>query len=439
MNSLKDIQDIPFQQRVCIFGAGQCGVELLSLLEKSRKDISVIFFVDSFATGDVSGKKIYAPSQLHSLREEIDIIIVSSRSEEFCSEISSFLVKERISNYYFLHPLFGENIQVKDNGLYAVYDLSVSPCSFDVITFLCMAEVERIKLKCNYMHVIIIPPEHDRYGDKENVNWRIRNLLLPCCWLMPSCRDATICSSRGEASPLLSNSKNKIFPFGYSIENPVAQYLYYLFKETCSTTPSFPTLKATNISKTFVSEWITYNQLHGKKIISITLREYGKPESRNSNLREWIRFARNLDTEIYAPVFIRDTFCAFTLSEVDFGEFLCFQEVPWNMELRMALYEECYLNMFSTGGPPLLCVMNSSTRYLIFKIHVEGELVASSYLLNSFIVPLGGQFVNSSKLRRIVWDDDSYESIMKEFDVFVKDAELLELDLSNVGGDCINE
>ena len=100
----------------------------------------------------------------------------------------------------------------RQNALYAFYDLEVMAASFDIIPFLIFAEKCRVTQKLESLHIIIVPGSKQGFAkgyfeyyqsvtpDKKKVRfayleWRVRNILVPCCWLMPSCKQLTVCTS----------------------------------------------------------------------------------------------------------------------------------------------------------------------------------------------------------------------------------------------------
>src|SRR5215469_2479601 len=110
--------------------------------------------------------------------------------------------------------------------LLAVYDLSVSPTSFDLTTFLALADLHRRRSANGAMHVIFVPaPGAGFWGnesfDVEQKRWRMRNLLVPLCSLWPSCRGVTVLAKRDEARHWLRRARGQIFPVGYRLDRPV--------------------------------------------------------------------------------------------------------------------------------------------------------------------------------------------------------------------------
>ena len=93
--------------------------------------------------------------------------------------------------------------------LYAFYDLSVSPVSFDIIAFLAEADRVRREQGLDGIHVVVVPVASDgkRLEDlysKTHETWRLDQIVAPACGLMPSVQGVTICASRDQAAPFLA-------------------------------------------------------------------------------------------------------------------------------------------------------------------------------------------------------------------------------------------
>lgn len=205
--------------------------------------------------------------------------------------------------------------------LYAFYDLMVSPATFDFVGFLVLAELERKEAGCSSLHLVFVPgpsegfrandlEEYCRLGgvdyDIDSMRWRLRNILLPCCWLVPSCQQVTVCTSREEAQALEASLVKHMFPKGYTVRFPKESYSLRWLIATTSQGIVLPTIRATPQARRFVSDWIQ-SRSDERKVITITLRECSYEPYRNSDFRVWGAFARSLDSSIYCPTVIRDT------------------------------------------------------------------------------------------------------------------------------------
>jgi hypothetical protein len=320
----------------------------------------------------------------------------------------------------------------RNDVLYVFYDLEVlAPC-FDIIPVLVLAEKTRIINGLNALHIIIVPGSYNGFAkgmfeyyqsltpDKtqiqfEYLEWRVRNILVPCCWLMPSCKQLTVCTSRKEAWEIESFLAKHIFPDNYLVNVPINPNKDIFLMGVTPENPFVPSIAATLPACDFVSDWIKTN-CNGKKVVTITLREATYELDRNSNIQHWINFARSLDKNTFFPVFIRDTETAFQPIPEEMAGLTIFQEACWNLEIRAALYQMSYLNLFVSGGPMILSWFNSKSRFLLFKVIIESVFNSTEESTNYYGLFVGKQPSYFSEFQKIVWADDSYELIRKEFD-----------------------
>lgn len=313
--------------------------------------------------------------------------------------------------------------------LYAFYDLAVSGPSFDIMSFLVIAEARRKELGCSSLHIVIVPgPDWGfRAGDLESyhklgaphydvnhVRWRLRNVLVPCCWLIPSCQHVTVCTSRAEAQVLQASLVKHVFPSRYTVRFPKKSHSLLNVAGAAPKGVSLSSIEATPQARRFVDDWIQ-NRANGLKVVTITLRECPYQRDRNSNLEAWGAFARSLDTSIYYPIVIRDTETAFQHLPPPLHGTVVFPEASWNVELRAALYEMSYLNMSVVNGTNVLVFFNPKAPYLIFKMITPscGPTTIDHYR-EAGLEP-GSQFAHATPLQRLVWEDDRLEVIQGSF------------------------
>lgn len=311
--------------------------------------------------------------------------------------------------------------------LYAFYDLAVSPATFDIVKFLLLAELEQKRAACDLLHVVIAPglaegfregkiEAYHRAGavdyDIDSLRWRLRNILVPCCWQIPSCREVTVCMSREEAQTFQASLVKYVFPKGYTVRFPKANYDERYILEATSKGAILPSIQATPQACRFVSDWI-HLKAGKRKVITITLRECSWHLDRNSNLNEWGAFARSLDPNIYCPVLLRDTEAAFKPLPSELNGLLVFPEASWNIELRVALYELSYLNMFTNSGPSTLCRLDRQARSITFKLITS--TFDEEYIRYSWGIEPGSQLEFQTPFQRLVWEDDRLEVIKNAF------------------------
>ncbi len=302
--------------------------------------------------------------------------------------------------------------------LYAFYDLAMSPPTFDVVDFLLLAELERRETGCAALHVVIVPGrnqgfrEGDAPYDLDSKHWRLRNILVPCCWLIPMCQHVTVCVSREEAQEIQGVLAKRVFPKGYTVRVPIERHMYSHVVAATSSGAVLPSLQATPQAKAFMKEWLQL-RAGDRRVITMTLRECSYQPERNSRLEDSVRFARSLDPTAYCPVFVRDIETAVKPPPAELAGLLVCDAAVWSVELRAALYELSYLNMGVNNGHCILFMLNQRSRYLLFKMITPSVGVTTERFLRHIGIPPGSQLPGATPFQRIVWNDDELH-VMKE-------------------------
>lgn len=326
---------------------------------------------------------------------------------------------------------------LSDKVLYAFYDFAISPVTFDLVQFLVLAESERKKLNCDSLHIVFVPGPNDGFSpveisvyrklgqkdcDIDSMRWRLRNIMLSLCWLIPSCRGITVCTSLEEARILQNSIAKYVFPRDYDVQFPKEGYSLFELSKAESQGDVSGYIQATSQARRFVKEWIDQRDIRKRKIIAITLRWCPYQRERNNNMKAWSKFIKSLDPTIYYPIVVRDTWTAFKPLPLEFENFCIFEEACWNMELRIALYELCYLNLSVNCGPIVLCIFDSRTRYLLFRrINLSGINMARFF--RSEGLEVDSQYRHATPFQRVVWKDDTYPIIQEEFEKMCKKIE----------------
>ena len=174
-----------------------------------------------------------------------------------------------------------------------------------------------------------------------------------------------------------------------------------------------PNVKSTPRAIQYVDEWIKLNA-RGRKVITITLREFSRVPDRNSSLKDWGDFAGSLDTNIYFPVILRDTDKDFQSIPKELESVTLFHQPVWNIELRSALYELSYLNLLKDNGIGVFCYLNHSVKYLYF--HSMTDSLIEYW--HSAGISYGESFAWSNEFQKIVWEKDDLINIKQEFEIY---------------------
>jgi|GEM_PF-790810 len=300
--------------------------------------------------------------------------------------------------------------------LHAFYDLSVSPLSFDFLTYLVEAERTRREKYLDYLHLVFVPQSVDRQHPERlfaetHGSWRMHNLLIPSCWLLPSCKNVTLCNSREEAELVLKNLATHVFPAKYTVDKPLAHHHTGWPIISGHLGKNIQFLEASEQARAYARQWLG-EHAKGKKAVALTLREATFTPKRNSDVAEWFKFAHLLKENGFFPVILRDIETALDSPSPEFEGTAMFPEGVFNLELRMALYQECHISAFVSNGPSTPCYYCRDARYLYF---VTGEWLHDTPPLFNRIGLAHGQtppFANH--YQRWLWSGQDADRFMEE-------------------------
>ena len=335
------------------------------------------------------------------------------------------------------HPLGG----IQKDVLYAFYDGSRNVFhsndsfyaynSFDMMTFLFLAENKRIERNLRGIYVVIHLGEGSnfwRYSEQSrefghNGHWRFFNMVIQSLALLPSLTGFCVCSTPQEVRRFWAGHWRTSFPDGYSYYFPtVAHSIRSVFALPENAKGR---LESGCEARRQIDRWI---ELHGqqKRIITITLREYRYFQKRNSNVEAWARFCETIDTDKYCVVVLRDTDAAFDTG-VKFGDAILFAVPCFNLQLRLALYEKAYLNLGTNCGC-LAAYFYSDCNYLYFMQTVDDDpdygFASKNEWERAGVIPNKTfAFRYQKGHQKMIWERDSYEVIRKEFDLMTNAME----------------
>ena len=260
-------------------------------------------------------------------------------------------------------------MKADEQTLFAFYDLTVSPLSYDFISFLIVAEEERLVLGVEDLHLVIVPFEsgvghwnNTQFG-LDHTMWRLNQLVLPLSQLLPSLSGFTKCSSRDHARKIFSSSGSKVYPIGYTVDNPIERHHTGWSILAAHRGKNLQHLRATPESRNYARQWL--DEHAGDKLpVALTLREARFTNSRDSNLEVWSEFAHNLLEEGYFPFILRDIDTALKIPPSLFEGITFAPEGVFNLELRMGLYEESHICAFVANGPAQVCFYDRNVQFL---------------------------------------------------------------------------
>jgi tetratricopeptide (TPR) repeat protein len=306
------------------------------------------------------------------------------------------------------------------NPLTAFFDLQVCPITFDFVVFAALAEMERVRRDCATIHYVIVPGDKDGFReddltyDLSQKQWRILNIVLPGCWLFGGHVSVSVCANREEALQIEERSAGPIFPEAYSVHQPVGDFLWSGVTAAAACGEPIPHVRPSPQATDFIRTWLG-NRTDGKRPVAITLRESSHGAVRNSNIEDWIGFARTLDTETYCPIFVRDTERFGEPPLDDLKDFVICEAASLHIDLRVALYEQSWLNLVIPNGPGVLGMLSGSIRFIMFKMLTEEFANTSTGHVQSLGFKIGGQVPHATPFQRLVWEPDDSDVIQREF------------------------
>jgi hypothetical protein len=233
--------------------------------------------------------------------------------------------------------------------LTAFCDLERVPVSYDVVTWIVRAMMERDARKCSRLHVVFVPKEDGLGGfsrhwgphDEHAARWRLWHIAIPACVLAGA--TVTLAPSRDFAK----NSITRLDSWWWPEER---SHLAAPIMSAARAGVSIPKLRASPAARRYVSEWLLSEQ---RPVVTLTIRRQANDQARNSSREEWSKLAAWLASS-RCVVWLDDTNDALSQGR-GFAEL--------DLDLRLALYERAVMNIVGNNGPAAL-LWHSAAPYL---------------------------------------------------------------------------
>ena len=435
-------------QRALIYGTGSSASYFIEqFIDQHRHDYQLVAVTDNQLKFDTfEGIPCYAMSDIQNL--EYDIIVVASWA---ISDIAQRLEKHNVSRsqiYWFQHNKnrlvhcdhpdahVSHHELTSDKVLYAFYDLDVARATYDVLGFLCLADMAREQAGCDAVHVVVVNASNNDFNiaargiisTKEHI-WRKRQILAQSCGLLPTCTGFSFTSTREEAKDIFHRASH-VFPQDYQVESPVACWefdnLFKVTQQENDVSRLQASEQALTLAQQFLAQVNPPENGFTKKVVCITLRDSEIKPARNSNMAAWQAFIQQLDKNTYFPLILPDTDNSWSASLAELVAntgAATFNEACFNVELRMAIYELSYVNLGVNNGPMHLCALSPSCRYIMYKQVTEDYAHTSTQSFIDRGFTIGGDFAGANRLQKLVWEDDDLNVIQTSFERLVADIE----------------
>ncbi|WP_158671929.1 hypothetical protein [Bradyrhizobium guangdongense] len=258
--------------------------------------------------------------------------------------------------------------------LTAVYDLAVSPPTFDFVAFLVSAERRRLEIGADALEVVLMPGPAGGFRADQlppfTVEARLgmrRNIVEAMCALLPSCRSIWILDVRHALN------REQVFPVGYRVEDPISHYGTRRMIECIS--PDFaPLTTALPASRS-------------SRVVSFSMRESSYWPTRNVCRKAWLEAARVLDRKGFEVAIIPDI------------DAPAFPDGPWTVNHvaatdlmeRARVYETAAVNLFVASGPMCMALFMKRARSVVVRMEFDGAPCTNAGFLAASGLPPGSQ------------------------------------------------
>jgi hypothetical protein len=281
--------------------------------------------------------------------EEADRIKIICAGREFLTSWTMFKQAEMFPKFAANLTSFGCTLVVHGEGLLptvarelatpeggpsdACYNMTNGPASFDFITWLVNAEMDRKRRGAPApLRVAFVPgPEEGfRPADVQNVPEKVQileNVMRPALELFGAV----------EAEDAVNGRQ--------------FHYWYRPITDASRIGEEVPRCKPPVESVLDVKGWMIKQGIFEKDALVITLRETRYTQERNSNLVAWTKFAKKRQDEGFRVIFVRDTLKA----DERLDNFLIYPLAARDLHIRTALYSLAKCNLtIATGAAELL-------------------------------------------------------------------------------------
>jgi hypothetical protein len=309
---------------------------------------------------------------------------------------------------------------VKNDTLYCFYDLLHAPITFDFLHFLVFADVIRKNRRLSKLMVVISLGEDAafrKHTEKDHIladtekMWRVRHVIEPSCWSLPSCVGTWVCLDRAEMVRFHSKiAPHQVFPIGYGPDAPKPAFLINQLVHLHKQNQDVKVFRAPEAATLKIDEWASSVKLE-RPLVVLSMRYNQVHQWKNADNAVWVDFQKYLLDRGFQVAVIPDTYLVTRgiIPRVSPGAFIFFQGAL-DFEMRAALYERAFMTISRHGGPAMYNLFRHGSRFLIF----QGETVLPSIEEFSRLwgVQWGDQPPWCTEQQRIVYQEDTLQNLI---------------------------
>lgn len=281
--------------------------------------------------------------------------------------------------------------------LQVVYDLAVSPTSFDFAYALVQSEVERKRRGWAGLriHVVRQPSLSGSVYSAGEVEWRIRHVFVPLARCIGREVEIVVTDERPNGPDVFDR------PYGLHWASDITQLADEGTAVQLLCAPPSASGRAARLIEE-VGE--------GRGLITVTLRESYYARGRNSHVPSWAALSRDLTGRGYAVVVLRDHDRVHEALAEDWGGAVAVPDAVHDVGCRLALYERATLNLGVNNGPSSLLTLMPHARFVIFKMFGSTPEASPLHFLRLGIDP-GRTLGFLGPGQDLVWEGDTYQTL----------------------------
>lgn len=280
-----------------------------------------------------------------------------------------------------------------ERTLTAVYDMQVSPPTYEVFSFLSQAEKYRAANGFTNIDVVFAPgPMHGFRDDglppsPDERASMLHRICVAGARLLPTVRNVHVMAKRASLG-------GEFFPPEWTNERPRFWY-----------GPRFQKNGHRCLAATQAAAAEVYRRFQ-KPYATITLRDAEYWPARNSDLAAWSGAAVALRERGLEVIVVPDTHGRARLH--GFEEFA---PASWDVDLRLALYQGAKLNLGVMNGPMVLCMFAiEECPYLIFQKPDEQSPGTQEAFMRAQGIVRGDNYTSNGWT---MWEQDTPENVLR--------------------------
>lgn len=410
-----------------VIGTGQSAQRFVSTLQS----IEHLDFATSQGDGTFLGRDVLSLSNV-VFTEYNELIICSQYVDEIFRNLQRYGVPVNQICYFDSTLDTCKNLteyaefiaKPSHREMLAVYDLAKNNLSFNFSIFVNNAFVYAGKAGFDSVFFVVLEGDFDytgfhalgKYSAGQN-RWRINHLFQPVVEMSDMCSGFMVTRNRDWLERIAPDYEDSArFP-GNAVQAGIFENDYHgsyasgtmAMYRTCGGAQSFRTQPQ---ALSYVDDFLV--KLKHNKVITLSIRQTDFQQEKNSSIEDWGKLNAFLIDNGYTTVIVEDILTALTEQhKACFAGAHFFPVAPFNLHMRMALYERAYFNISCASGASTLLYYNPNVRFIAFinelNVYSEEEMEKNSG------VKRGENFDYLGEYQRVYWLTDNYQDMRDKF------------------------